>query len=79
MTSQQLLGKIRNTEVQKIGKTPVVIVPIKIWEEIGDRLEDLEMEQSASFKKKITRARSEKTLYLFNPRTGIFKKSRKTE
>ena len=49
--------------VQKIGKKPVVVLPLEKWREIEDYLEDLEMAQSQIFKKKIAKARKEKKLY----------------
>lgn len=60
MTNSQLLEQHR---VQKIGKKPVVVLPLEIWKEIEARLEDSEMSQSLSFKKKIAKARSEKKVY----------------
>lgn len=48
---------------QKIGKEPVVIIPLKQWEDLEDRLEDFEMQSSSSFQKKIVKARTEKKLY----------------
>lgn len=48
---------------QKIGKKPVVVLPLKIWKEIEDRLEDMQARESKNFVKKITRARLEKKLY----------------
>ena len=60
MTNKTLLGKV-NT--QKIGEKPVVILPIKLWQVIEDKLEELEMFNSKSFRRKIAKARKEKTLY----------------
>jgi hypothetical protein len=60
MTIQILLEK---SKIQKIGKTPVVVLPLKIWREIENRLEDMEMSASVFLRKKIARARSEKKLY----------------
>ena len=40
MTSQQLIEKVKKTGIQKIGKLPVVVLPLKVWEEIEDHLED---------------------------------------
>jgi len=48
---------------QKIGKEPVVIIPLKQWEDLEDRLEDFEMQTSMPFRKKIAKARSEKKRY----------------
>jgi hypothetical protein len=60
MTIQTLLEK---SKIQKIGKMPVVVLPLKIWREIENRLEDMEMNASVVLKKKIVKARSEKKLY----------------
>lgn len=60
MTTQQLLEK---GKIQKIGKEPVVVVPLKDWRNIETLLEEFEMTTSSSFKKKIARARSERKLY----------------
>lgn len=56
----QVLEKIKS---QKIGRMPVVVVPLKIWEEVAQRLEDFEMLHSLSLRKKIVGARKEKKLY----------------
>lgn len=52
-----------NIQYQKIGKEPVVIVPLKQWEDLESRLEDFEMSSSVSFRKKIAKARAEKKRY----------------
>ena len=54
---------VANIHYQKIGKEPVVIVPLKQWEALEDRLEDFEMSSSPSFRKKIAKARAEKKRY----------------
>jgi hypothetical protein len=63
MTARQLIEKIKKTEVKKIGKTPVVVLSLKVWREIEDYLEDLEISQSKQLAAKIKRARSQKKLY----------------
>ena len=60
MTTQQLLEKAK---IQKIGKMPVVILPLRTWRDIENILEDSEMRSSKTFPKKITKARAEKNLY----------------
>ena len=42
------------------GKEPVVVLTLKHWENIQDRLEDLEMSASSLLRKKIATARREK-------------------
>lgn len=54
------LGKIKT---QKIGKTPVVILPLNDWLKIEIKLEDLEMMQSRFLRKKIAKIRAEKKIY----------------
>ncbi|MEK7506394.1 MAG: hypothetical protein AAB572_02205 [Patescibacteria group bacterium] len=56
MTNLELLSK---TKAQKIGKTPVVILPLKIWEEIGERLEEAEVSLSKKFWKAIDKERND--------------------
>lgn len=63
MTARQLLEKIKKSEVAKIGKKPVVVLPLKVLREIEDYLEDLEMSGSKRLAAKIKKARSEKKLY----------------
>lgn len=60
MTTSTLLNKIKT---QKIGKTPVVVLPLNVWQWIEDSLEDLEIMKSKILRKKIAKARSEKKLY----------------
>jgi hypothetical protein len=48
----------------KIGKEPVVVLPIKKWREIEDALEDLEMYTSAKLRKDIAAARKEKKIII---------------
>jgi hypothetical protein len=63
MTAQRLLQKIKKTEIRKIGKKPVVVLPLSVWREIEDYLEDLEISQSRHLAAKIKKARSQKKLY----------------
>lgn len=49
--------------MQKIGKMSVVVLPLKTWEEIENKLEDLEIMQSNFLRKKIAKARLEKKIY----------------
>lgn len=63
MTTQQLVEKLKKPDVLKIGQTPVVLVPLMLWKEFENRLEDLEMAQSPSFRKNIAKSRREKKLY----------------
>ena len=44
---------------------PVVVLPLRIWRELESRLEDAEMVDSTTLKKKIAKARAEKKLYSF--------------
>ena len=60
MTTAKILEKIKP---QKIGKTPVVVLPFKIWRDIENQLEELAMIHSKTLRRKIAKARSEKKLY----------------
>lgn len=60
MTISTIIKKARQGV---IGHLPVVVLPLKAWQEIEDRLEDVEMLHSVSFRKKIAKARAEKRLY----------------
>lgn len=59
----QLLSRIRNASVQKIGRSPVVVLPLKIWQEVEEYLEELEIEQCRLLPRKISVARREKKSY----------------
>ena len=50
-------------QIQKIGNKPVVVLPLKIWQIVEDRLEDLSVMESKKLRKKIAKARSEKKNY----------------
>ena len=63
MTTHQLIQKIKKTRVQKIGKAPVVILPLKVWQEIESSLEDLEAEGGRFLAHKVVKARRERRLY----------------
>lgn len=60
MTVTQLLN---TTIEQKIGRNPVVILPLKTWREIENLLEEIEMAHSTNFIKKIAKARTQKKFY----------------
>jgi PHD/YefM family antitoxin component YafN of YafNO toxin-antitoxin module len=47
----------------KIGKKPVVIVPLEYWEKIEEKLEDIEILNSKNLKRKIEKARKERKVY----------------
>lgn len=47
----------------KIGKQPVIVLPLAEWENIQEYIEDLEMNASSALRKKIVAARKEKNLY----------------
>lgn len=63
MSTQQLIEKIRKIDAKKIGRAPFVVLPLKIWEEIEDRLEDLRIVDSSFLASKIAKARREKRQY----------------
>jgi DNA-binding transcriptional regulator/RsmH inhibitor MraZ len=47
----------------KIGKKPLVIVPLEYWEKIEEKLEDIEILNSKNLKRKIEKARRERKVY----------------
>lgn len=59
----QVTEKIHNIRPQRLGKNPVVVLPLEFWEKIEDKLEYLEMMESQALAKKIARVRKEKKLY----------------
>jgi hypothetical protein len=63
MAGQQLLSGIKNMSGTKIGRNPVVVLPLKVWREIEDCLEDMEIEQSRRLERKISAARRAKKSY----------------
>ncbi len=62
MTVSKLLEKGK-TGVQKIGKRPVVVLPLAIWREIEQRLEDGAILESKNLAGKIARSRKEEKMY----------------
>ena len=63
MTARQLVQQVKRMEIKKMGKNPVVVLPLKVWQEIEDYLEDWEMGQSKQLASKIKKARFQKKLY----------------
>ena len=71
---------LRNIKPQKIGKAPVVIVPLAQWHEIEAILEDYEMMRSASYRKSIAESRKQVKqgrVHRLNVKTGRFEKAQK--
>ena len=60
MTVAKILESCRT---QKIGGKPVVILPLKIWKKIEDKLEDSEISGLGNIRRKIAKARKETELY----------------
>jgi len=68
---------LKNLEHGKIGKLPVVIVPLDQWREMEAKLEDYEMLRSKKYRLSIAEARrqvKQGKLARLNLRTGKFKK-----
>ena len=64
---------------RKIGKLPVVIVPLDQWREVEAKLEDYEMMRSEKFRKSIAESRNQARqgkLHRLDLKTGKFKKAR---
>jgi hypothetical protein len=57
----------------KIGKEPVVVLPIQKWREIENAREDLEMYSSENLRRSIAKAREEKKTI---PLEALLKKHR---
>ncbi len=57
------LYRIKNTSVERIGKSPVVVLTLKVWREIEECLEDVEIQQSRRLERKISAARRAKKSY----------------
>lgn len=80
MTPQQLLTKIEKVKPQKIGKEPVVVLPLADWRKIEAMLEDYEMSRSLDYRRSIEESRAQAKLdklHEFDLKTGAFKKTRK--
>ena len=60
MTVAQLLQK---KSVTKIGKIPVVVIPLHIWNEMEEIVEDWEMMTSKTLQKRIAASSKSKKLY----------------
>ena len=63
MTVQQIYAHTQKAEIKKIGQKSMAVLPLKIWQEIEDYIEDMEAAQSKTLAKKIKQARSEKKAY----------------
>ena len=57
MSPTQLFEKLRSVKPQKIGKNPVVVLPLADWRAIEDILEEREMRLSKSYAVSILEAR----------------------
>ncbi len=77
MTISTILEK---TKIQKIGKMPVVVLPLDIWRQLEDILEEYQMSYSPAYIKSIEESRKQiksGKLYELDIKTGKFKKIRK--
>lgn len=80
MSPQQILEKLQKTKPQKIGKMPVVVLPLEEWKQLEQVLEEYQMQGSKTYRRSIEVARKQikyGPLYSFDLKTGILKK-RKT-
>lgn len=59
MTIQQLQNLASKAKFQRIGKAPVVVLPLKQWEKLEKELEDLEMRSSKKLPRDIAQARKD--------------------
>ena len=54
---------VKKPTLHKIGKTPMVLVPLALWHELEELIEDKEMEQSETLQKRVLLSRRSKKLY----------------
>jgi PHD/YefM family antitoxin component YafN of YafNO toxin-antitoxin module len=60
MTTSVLAKKISKLSKKvTVKKEPSVLLPLSLWEELQERLEDLEAVSSANYRRKIDRAKTE--------------------
>lgn len=57
MTTAVLLKRINTYTAHKVGKAPMVVLPLNMWEEIQEHLEDLEMLASKKLAKDVKQSR----------------------
>ncbi len=50
---------IEKSKVMRVGKEPVVLVPLKLWQKMEDALEDQEAASSKRYVSKIQRSRND--------------------
>lgn len=62
MISTQFREKLKTIQVQKIGKNSVVILSLKKWKKIQEKLENLEMHCSQDLVGETTKRRKEKKI-----------------
>lgn len=63
MTFRNIQNIDKRIERIKFRKEPVVLVPLKDWNKIGEFMEESEMLTSKKFRSEVERARKEKKLY----------------
>ena len=71
---------LQKIKPQKIGKLPVVILPLAQWQKVEAILEDYEMMRSLPYRKSIAEARRQirqGKIHRLDLKTGKFKKVRK--
>ncbi|OHB21466.1 MAG: hypothetical protein A2939_02940 [Parcubacteria group bacterium RIFCSPLOWO2_01_FULL_48_18] len=79
MTAQQLLEKLNKTRPRKIGKSPVVVLPLDDWHRVESLLEEYQMSRSHNYRQSIKDSRKQVKpgkVYKFNSKTGVFSKIR---
>ena len=71
---------LEEIKYQKIGKVPVVILPLAQWKEVEAIIEDYEMMRSHEYRKSIAEARKQikqGKIHRLDLKTGKFKKVQK--
>ena len=56
----------KGVKMQNISKMPVVVLPLSMWEELQNRLEDFEMANSDFLEKRLLRRRLGKVIFSFS-------------
>ena len=63
MTAQQIFAHTEKVAIKKIGKESMAVLPLKIWREIEEYIEDIEMSRSKTLAREIKKARTTQKTY----------------
>lgn len=59
MTTAVLVKKVKSYTATGFGKEPMIVLPLLVWEEIQEHLEDLEILASKNLAKDVEKSRQE--------------------